>query len=166
MEKEKSLKLTLGLFGIYFLALIWIILFKMQFSLDTLDGHRSLNLIPFAGSMIVNGRVEISEILNNLLIFIPFGIYLGMLKPRWPFLKKILPFFLTSLLLETLQYILAIGATDITDLIVNTLGGMTGIFIYFCFAKLFREKALKILNMLAFVCTAAMLVFITLVLIL
>ena len=38
-----------------------------------------------------------------------------------------------SLLLEITQYILAIGSSDITDLITNTAGGLLGIcFIFYC----------------------------------
>jgi glycopeptide antibiotics resistance protein len=37
-------------------------------------------------------------------------------------LKKLFLFFLISLICEVLQYILNIGASDITDIINNTLG--------------------------------------------
>ena len=49
---------------------------------------RSVNLIPFMGSVIVNGRIDISEIINNILVFIPVGIYVCMLKKDWSILKK------------------------------------------------------------------------------
>lgn len=59
-----------------------------------------------------------------------------MLKSNWSFIKKIIPIFLTSLIVEILQYIFAVGATDITDLIGNTLGGVIGIGIFYLLIKL------------------------------
>lgn len=48
-----SKKVTFGLLIFYIIALVWIVLFKFQFSLGQLDHFRSVNLIPFAGSDIV-----------------------------------------------------------------------------------------------------------------
>lgn len=155
MGNKKTNRLTFILFVIYMTALVWIILFKLQFSLDITGHTRSINLIPFAGSLIINGKMDFGEIFDNLLIFVPFGIYICMLKPNWLFPKKILPVFLTSLILEVLQFILAMGATDITDLISNTTGGLAGIGFFFIFTKLFREKAIKFMSILAAAATSA-----------
>lgn len=154
MSDKKQKHLTTALFAVYLLAVIWIILFKMQ--LIPAVTQRSLNLIPFGESVIVNGKLDIREIIYNLLIFVPFGIYMSMLKPDWSFLKKTAPIFLTSLAFETLQFIFAIGATDITDLIGNTLGGIIGIGVFFVFARLFKGKSLKIMNILALIGTLFM----------
>ena len=56
-----------------------------------------------------------------------------------------------SLSYEIIQYIFAIGASDITDLIGNTLGGICGIFVYMIIRCLFKndKKINKILNILA-----------------
>lgn len=152
MENKKQNYLTSILFSIYFLLLIWIILFKFSFSFEY-GNHRSINLIPFGDSLIINGTLQLDEILQNILIFIPFGIYICMLKPDWSFVKKVMPSFCTSLLVETFQYIFAMGATDITDLIGNTLGGIIGIGVFYLFLKLFKEKTNKFINILAFSAT-------------
>lgn len=142
-------KLTSVLFVIYIIVLSWIILFKMQFSISNMPQLRSLNLIPFAGSVIINGKMDFDEIFNNVLIFIPFGLYMGMLKGNWPFWKKIIPVILTSFALELIQFIFAIGASDITDLIGNSLGGVIGCLIFMGFYKLLKDKTNKVLNILA-----------------
>ena len=72
-----------------------------------------------------------------------------MLKPNWSFLKKIVAIAGVSLLFEVLQFIFAIGGSDITDLMGNTLGGIIGVGVYIVFCKLFSTKANKILNVLA-----------------
>jgi glycopeptide antibiotics resistance protein len=148
-NKNNQVKLTFGLFVVYFLVLIWIILFKMQFSFNTLPHFRGLNLIPFAGSVIENNHLNYSEIILNMIIFIPFGLYLSMLKLDWPFWKKIISIAGVSLLLELLQFLFAIGGTDITDLISNTLGGVVGIGLYVMFSKILKERTNKILSILA-----------------
>ena len=153
MKNNRQRNLTRILFAIYFLILVWILLFKMRFSLDELYKSRSINLIPFMGSVVVNGRIYINEIIDNILVFIPLGIYICMLKEDWSILRKISVGFFISLGIEVLQFILAIGATDITDLIGNTLGGIIGIGVFYLFSKLFKNKTNKIINTLALIAT-------------
>lgn len=148
-EKNNQIKLTFGLFTVYFLILIWIILFKLQVSFQDLPHFRGLNLIPFAGSVIKNNRLDYNEIILNIVVFIPFGLYLSMIKPHWPFWKKAISIAGVSLLFELLQFLFAIGGADITDFIGNTFGGIAGIACYFIFSKIFKEKTNKILNILA-----------------
>lgn len=105
-----------------------------------------VNLIPFAGSVIVNGTVDFGEIIDNVLAFVPFGMFTGMLLEKKSLWKKIAPFFIASLVFEVLQFVLAIGASDITDLLTNTLGGMMGIGIFVLLSRIFREKAHAVIN--------------------
>ena len=135
----KSKKITFVLLFIYLFFLTWIILFKMQLDISILINmnFRNINLIPFAGSVIINDKVNISEIVLNVIAFVPFGIYISMLKENWSVFKKIIPIFVLSFVYETMQYIFAIGASDITDLIGNTLGGVIGIAVFKVFSKIF-----------------------------
>lgn len=150
MEKNKNqARLTFGLFTVYFVILVWIILFKLQFSVSGLPRFRGLNWIPFAGSVIKNNRLDYGEIILNMAVFIPFGLYWSMIKTHWPFWKRIIPIAGVSLSFELLQFLFAIGGTDITDLIGNTLGGAAGIGIYTVFYKIFKDRTNKILNILA-----------------
>ena len=110
MKKEQ--KLTFTLFVIYLTLLTWIILFKMQFSLTALPHIRNINLIPFSESVIINDKIDFDEIINNLIAFIPAGLYIGMLKPDWSFCKKALIPAGLSLIYESLQFAFSIGATD------------------------------------------------------
>ncbi len=156
MENKKQRNLTMILFIIYFCILIWILLFKMSFSFDELYRNRSINLIPILGSIIVNGRLYINEIINNILVFVPVGIYTCMLKQEWSTPKKVSVAFFISLTIEVLQFILAIGATDITDLIGNTIGGAIGIGIFYLFIKIFKNKTINIFNILASIATVGL----------
>ncbi len=165
--KTDRRKWTVILFLIYLLVLSWAILLKMQVDLSLLKDMdlRNINLIPFGDPLIVNGRVRVSEMIVNLVAFVPFGGYLSMLSGKWTFVQKVLPIFAVSLLYEVLQYIFAIGTSDITDLIVNTMGGVIGIGVFAILEKLFREKTIRILNVLATIGTVGVVAFIGLIMI-
>ena len=79
------------------------------------------------------------------------GIYLQMLLVKSKSYLKLLIIAGISLLLEITQYILAIGSSDITDLITNTAGGLLGIALYSIVARLLksREKADKLFLVIA-----------------
>lgn len=133
-------------FGIYLFLLIWLVMFKFSTNLSDLSYFRNVNFIPFGQSMRVNGRIYLNELFLNLLVFVPLGVYISTFKQEWFFLLKIIPCFLLSLLFEVLQYIFAIGASDITDILNNTLGGITGIIICYIFRKIWKEKYISIVN--------------------
>lgn len=159
MNKNNNLKkLIYGLFVIYLIALTWIILFKMELDISLLRNMnlRSINLIPFSDPLVINGKVDVSEMILNTIVFIPFGIYLSMMNGKWNFIQKVLPIFGVSLLYEVMQYILAIGGSDITDLITNTLGGMIGLGIYFLCFKLLGKNTIKVFYILAVTVTIFM----------
>ena len=88
----------------------------------------------------MNGKIDYTEVIQNALIFIPYGIFISTLWDKKPFIVKVLPIILTSFLFETIQFVFAIGASDITDIIANSLGGVIGIAIAFAFLKIFKEN--------------------------
>lgn len=57
----------------------------------------------------------------------------------------------TSFLLETMQYILAAGCSDITDVLTNAAGGLLGLIVYLMAARLIgnRIKANRLFSILA-----------------
>lgn len=63
-----------------------------------------------------------------------------MLASRMKLRSKILIILGTSLALETMQFVLAIGGTDITDLITNVSGGAIGIVLYALLLKAVKDK--------------------------
>jgi glycopeptide antibiotics resistance protein len=150
-------RLTTVLFIIYLIALSWILLFKLGVQFSYM-GNRRINLIPFSEPLILNGKIDVGEIILNAVIFVPLGIYAGILFERWIFGKKLFFFFLISLIVEGLQFILAVGAFDITDIITNTLGGIIGLMIFKAIEKVFNNsvKAQKFINIIAAIGTVLM----------
>jgi len=156
-------KITSVLLVIYLIVLSWILLLKFGVHFSYME-NRLVNLIPFNELIYPTGKVSYSEIVLNVLIFIPLGIYFGVLFKRWTFAKKMLFFFLISLLFESLQFIFRIGAFDITDIITNTLGGLIGWLIWIGIAKILPNKitAQRIVNITATLATLLMIVLLTL----
>lgn len=141
-ETKQNKYMIILLFIIYLLAMVWIIIFKFETPFSNPSFYRNINLIPFSQPLITNGKADFSEIILNIIIFMPFGVYMELLFPKLSLFKKAFIFFCGSLFCETLQYILAVGASDITDIISNTLGGLIGVFLYKCFVKICKSHAL------------------------
>ncbi len=83
-------------------------------------------MIPFAEYSQANVR----EMIDNLIIFVPFGLLLSINFKRTKLWEKLAYIGFFSLSVEALQFLLAIGVTDITDIIMNTLGGFVGLILY------------------------------------
>lgn len=104
LKSEKRNTLTLALFAIYLLALTWLILFKLQFSIPDMSVGRIINLIPLLGSFDDNGVICFSEIRANMLAFIPLGIFICMLKAPWSLGKQILTIVGLTFIFEIIQF--------------------------------------------------------------
>ena len=117
-----------ALFAIYLVLLAWIVLWKLEAPWigEAALLPRPVKLIPFLPS----GDAEASpplEVVVNVLLFIPFGLYLGLLAPSWQWWKATGVFVGASLALEVTQHLISVGSADITDIIVNAAGGLAGL---------------------------------------
>ena len=161
MDKKTKTFLII-LLAVYSAALTWIILFKMAVRLDDVGFGtvRAWNLIPFRYSE--ETSFHLTEVLENVIAFVPLGVYLGMLKTgAW---KAILIGAAASVTLEALQFALGIGAADVTDVITNTAGTAIGVGIYLLLTRIFknREKLDKTLVIICGVATVVMIILIAL----
>ena len=160
-DNNKTNKLTNVLYIIYLIALFWIILFKLNVPFSYMGNMRRINLTPFSG---MNGQFFLGEIIMNVVIFVPIGIYAGILFKKWIIGKKLFLLFLISFICEVFQFILGVGVSDITDIINNTLGGIIGLMIYKGIEKVFKNsgKTQKFINILATIGTILMILFLIL----
>ena len=159
MDKKTKTFLII-LLAVYSAALTWIILFKMAVRLEDVGFGtvRAWNMIPFRYSE--ETSFHLTEVLENVIAFVPLGVYLGMLKTgAW---KAILIGAAASVTLEVLQFALGIGAADITDVITNTAGTAIGVGIYLLLTHIFKNRE-KLDKTLVIVCGAATVVMIILI---
>lgn len=91
--------------------------------------HREIRPVPFEDLFGASGWfLPAFGYLGNLAFFVPFGVLVSMLlidAPR-PLLHTTLIGFAASLSIEVAQYVLALGYSDIDDLLMNTLGAFLG----------------------------------------
>ena len=136
---RKKTNLTQVIFVVYCLLLIWLVMFKLAFSVSGiyhLKAVRSINLIPFYYDVEVGG-FHTKEVALNVLVFIPFGLYLKMLNVSEK--KAVLYGCAASFTLELCQLLFSVGKSDITDLLTNTLGTAIGVCAYALARWLFRD---------------------------
>lgn len=124
-------------FGLYLLVLFRITVFRSGWYANAFFSGE-IDLIPFQSifGYLFDGRWFdfVYLFFGNILWFVPFGVYLSTKgqKLRWVTLWT----FLLSLSIELLQFVFSSGYSDVEDLILNTLGGMVGYFLYhFLFQK-------------------------------
>ena len=148
-SKETLLSLWLFLvMGVYLLFLAGI-LFKSRL------GIRVWNLFPLrsileylTGLDYVTGfRQEMlqnfawSNLLGNVVIFIPLGVYMALFCKNGPLWKTVLLVAAASMAAEVLQVATKTGIGDIDDLLLNTLGGLLGALIYRGLCRISGEPA-------------------------
>ena len=159
MKSEPRNGLTIALGVIYALLLTGVILFKFPFSYDETGGKRIVNLVPLMGSFSRDGVIRWDQIVENVLIFVPLGVYFCMVKGSWPFWKKTLLIAGVTVAFEIIQYIFAIGRADITDVLTNALGGIVGIGFYALLAKVLRNRTNVVINIAALILTVFVLLY-------
>ncbi|UUC40886.1 VanZ family protein [Clostridioides difficile] len=147
-ESKKSENLLLSIiyiiFFVYILMIIRIILFRdVPIYAISKGTFRTVNLIPFYTiyQFIVDSNIDFMKstvnIIENIGIFIPIGIFFPIVFKNLNKKTIIIAIILVSLAFELIQYIFALGSSDIDDIILNSLGGIIGIAIYINMNKLF-----------------------------
>ncbi|MCR5808206.1 MAG: VanZ family protein [Clostridiales bacterium] len=144
--KRSSKAFTTAVFAVYMILLVWLVMFKLETDISLLSRYRRVLLIPFCRPGSSSLRFEAGEMLLNLFAFMPLGYWLAMLDfPKKPWARTLAAFCL-SLLLETLQYLFFLGTSDVTDLILNTLGAVLGGLAFKGAKRLMGERAEKVSN--------------------
>ena len=82
-----------------------------------------------------------------------------MIKSNWSYVKMVLTIIGVTVAFEIIQFIFAMGRTDITDVFGNTLGGIIGIGIYVLLNKILKNRTDKIINIITLVLTVCVLLF-------
>jgi glycopeptide antibiotics resistance protein len=120
--------LARAVFAAYLVVLFWALVFKFSIDPAALFGRdtRTLNLLPFTDF----SRNTVREILYNVVIFVPFGLLLGVTPKRATMWRTLALISSASLAIELLQFVFALGVTDVTDLITNSVGGLLGLILY------------------------------------
>ncbi|MGI9824883.1 VanZ family protein [Agromyces sp. Marseille-Q5079] len=139
-------------FGVYLALLFWIVLWKLELPYLGSGDLRQVKLVPFLSDA-CNGASAPSEVVANVLLFVPFGFLLGLLAPTWPWWRSVAVFANASLALEVAQYALAVGSSDVTDLVTNTVGGMLGLGLFALVRRRLDERTVPAMSRVCAVLT-------------
>lgn len=129
-------KIILFKFNDYGLGFLWR---QLQFSLrypgriyERLQGGNLVPLKEITRSLEILTTHDLVNVVGNVAIFIPFGIFLGFMfrENGISGIETILYALVVSLGLESAQLLLAIGQFDVDDLILNAGGALLGYFLY------------------------------------
>ena len=80
-----------------------------------------------------------TNLLGNVLIFLPFGFFMAMASRYRSFLSTLIYSFALSLTIELSQLFMKVGCFDVDDLLLNTIGGILG-FITFLICNVIRRN--------------------------
>lgn len=145
-ENNRSKMISNIVFGAYLFLLTWLVLFKFAFTIEEIPHLRQLNLIPFHYETSVAFITHMKEVIYNILIFVPAGVYFTAFFGERKWWEGIGASFLISLSFEIIQWIFSIGVSDITDLLGNTLGGVLGTLLFVLFGKILSKKRMRVIN--------------------
>lgn len=124
--ERRGSTLVIVLFRAYLLLLAWLVLWTFEVPWIGDGELRAIKLVPFLPTDEAGASRPI-ELVANVALFVPFGVYLGLFAPFWRWWQVLVAALGTSLVLEVLQYVLAVGASDVTDLILNGAGALAGL---------------------------------------
>ncbi|SFJ57726.1 VanZ like family protein [Paenibacillus sp. UNC496MF] len=119
--------------------------------MELFDGQRafvrSINLVPLSSisAYLSGGSVNLKQFAfanvgGNILIFIPLGAYVSVLRNNHGGRSNLLLILSMSLAVEVIQGLLGIGTADIDDILLNGLGGWIGILACKSLRFLLREE--------------------------
>ncbi|HEY9293085.1 MAG TPA: VanZ family protein [Microlunatus sp.] len=140
------------LFVVYLVLLTWLVLWKLEIPYVGAGALRQIKVVPFVAAA-GGGASAPLEVVVNFLLFVPFGLYLGLLAPGWRRWKVVAVVAGASLLTEVVQYVLSLGSSDVTDLIVNTAGGLAGIGLIALVRRRLRARTVPLMTRVCLVWT-------------
>jgi glycopeptide antibiotics resistance protein len=116
------------LFAIYLVLLAWMVVWKLEVPYVGAAAFlpHPIKLVPFLPSGDAGASAPL-EVVANILLFVPVGLYLGLLAPTWRWWQGAAVSVGASLVLEVTQHLLSTGSFDTSDVIANTFGGVVGL---------------------------------------
>ena len=99
--------------------------------------ERAVNVVPFASiadyvssSASETRRFAFAEVAGNIALFVPLGFYLALTRRGSGLGQRVGVIAAVSVCVEVLQYVLAVGVSDMDDVILNAVGGLVGLLVY------------------------------------
>ena len=135
------------LFVLYIAFLFWFLLFSDWYgrSGEMREYHYNLELFReirrFWTYREQLGLLTFTNLIGNVLIFVPFGFFMPMASRYWnrSFFLTVFYSFGISFFVEVFQLLTKVGSFDVVDLLLNTAGGLCG-YILFALCNVIRRN--------------------------
>ncbi|WP_313345343.1 VanZ family protein [Sedimentibacter sp.] len=136
-SKGKDMLLVNTLLYVYIALVLYVTLMPVILSLPFIFDHAYIPMNMLAFDDYFSGRAYAAQqILLNVILMIPFGFIIPIVKKQNIFSCALLTF-LFSLSIELVQPLInGFRSSDVTDLITNTIGGIIGYLLYLAFKPL------------------------------
>ena len=102
---------------------IFFILYETLMFRENGDARSNLVLFSYADTFFQNRMIRV-EVINNIWLFIPFGVGMYRIYQKKSFFAVA---FIFSILIEITQYVTGLGIAELNDIFENTMGGMIGV---------------------------------------
>ena len=121
-------------FMLYILVLFYIVTYQDPVS-NEISGY---NLMPFKEMFRYDFGTPLfyRNIIGNLLLFVPFGIFIPYYLKRASIIVILILSIISSFVIELSQRLIIGRVFDVDDIILNVIGSMIGYLIYFIFDKI------------------------------
>ena len=136
---RKTNRFLLNLFFFVYLLILAFFLFRTRLQM------RSFSLVPFRSiwTYLTDDdptlrAFALNNILGNIALFMPMGIYFMVFRRRKRPLRCVLRVMLVSMAVELVQYFTRTGIGDVDDVLLCTLGGYLGTLIYRALLSVFE----------------------------
>ena len=155
MSKKNKISVTvyLAVFTVYLGLLVYFLFFSDIFGRTVAFDEYRYNLKPFAEIKRYFTKVKeidylmfFINIVGNVALFVPFGFLFPFVSEKRNY-KRTINFFVTLLvtvlfcvLIEGVQLVTKVGVFDVDDIIMNTLGSVTGYILYRIIRKPYGKR--------------------------
>lgn len=149
---KKSIKVSgTCLFCVYVAGLIYFLFFSEEYGRGMAGYVYSYNLYPFREIRryltcreILGNRAVFLNLAGNVIGFMPFGALLPIMARGVRRAWKIGALsFEISALIEISQLLFQVGCFDVDDMILNTLGGLLGYFLFWAGSRWYQRAAAR-----------------------
>ena len=149
MKKRKIIRIISRIcFIVYMVFLVYFLFLSDGFGRHMGREYYAFNIIPFQEIKrfvfywdTIGPAMSCINLLGNVVAFMPFGALI-----RWVLNRKVRWYeatfytFLFSLFVELIQLFGKVGVFDVDDIILNTLGGLLGFFVYYILLLINRRS--------------------------
>jgi len=146
LSTKRATAETAAIFAVFALYLAFLL--KLLLFSRAPGSERSINLVPLAGIAEYafshspgTERVAFANVVGNILIFTPLGVYASWLCHRAPAWLTMSTVASVSVAVEIIQGMSAVGASDIDNVILNCVGGLIGMLAFWLLSSILRERS-------------------------